>query len=334
MMKKAHHLQLDVLAGKLLKDFFVIAPTKIDGLIKNAEIHSPREIDWSGELAVNSWKEYFLPHREKIFDINGTKLTETVSQQPPMACFGVHIKDLQALTLFDLAFKNDKYYQKRRDAILVIGYSIDWLATANKKGPKYPVDFKESDLEHVRFDIFISKTKSGKTLFYAGSKKGEKLLTKFGLHDYIHMPFVGAVPEEGPDKRMLFMAEKMAMSSEHSLWDEMDKICLACGKCSNVCPTCFCFDFIDKVEPHDARRERVRGSCFHSDFSLVAGGNRDLSTVKKKIYFWYAHKFIRIPKEYRVPGCVSCGRCVSVCPVGINIFKNLGKIAKIKKPRK
>ncbi len=217
---------------------------------------------------------------------------------------------------------------------MVIGYSIDWVAKAGRKGPKYPVEFKESDLEHVRFDIFISKVKSGKTIYYAGSKKGERLLVKYGLLDYIHMPFAGAVPEEGPDKRMLFMAEKMAMSSEHSLWDEMEKICLSCGKCSIACPTCFCFDFKDKAEPGAQGRERVRGNCFYSDFSLVAGGNRDLSTIKKRIYFWYVHKFIRIPKEYRIPGCVSCGRCVAVCPAGINIFKNLGKIAKIRAKKK
>ena len=55
-----------------------------------------------------------------------------------------------------------------------------------------------------------------------------------------------------------------------------------------------------------------------------------MDTVKKKIYFWYVHKFVRIPKEYKLPGCVSCGRCVKACPVGIDIFRNIAKLGKIK----
>ena len=323
-MRKAHHLQLDVIVGKLLTDFLVVAPTRLNGIARSAIVNSPREIDWSGALTANSWKEYFLPHREKLFTLPGGQAISRAAQRRPLACCGMHLKDLQALNLFDLAYKNDCHYQARRQAICVIGYGIDDPSAASAEA------FREDDLEHVRFDLFIRRLTSGRTLFYAGSSKGEKLLKKYGIPEYTLIPFAGAVPEGGPDKRMLFLAERFQHAADHGLWDDLDKICLACGKCSNVCPTCFCFDLTDRNEAGQVTRERVRSSCFFSDFSLVAGGQRHLSTVKSKIFFWYEHKFVRIPKEYKVPGCVACGRCVAVCPAGINIFKNLGKIAKIK----
>ena len=321
-MKHPHHLQFDVLAAKLKSRHILVAPTISAGRLVNARIEAVGDIDWSGRLSENAWKEWLLPPREKILDFVAGRARSTSPKYPPMALVGVNIKDLRAMALFDLAFKGDKHYEARRRSLFIVGFG---LASPGKQ-PEY----SEADLEHARFDIFISRSASKRTAYYAGSKKGENLLKSCHIADYVQMPFSGAVAHGGPDKRMMFMADKMAHSADHALWDVLDKICLACGKCSNACPTCFCFNLDDSSDPKDLGRTRVRTSCFFSDFSLVAGGHRDLDTVKKKIYFWYVHKFVRIPREYKVPGCVSCGRCVAVCPVGINIFKNLGKIAKIK----
>ena len=171
---------------------------------------------------------------------------------------------------------------------------------------------------------------AGNLKFYSGSDKGRKLLEKYGINDFDNIQFAGATPEEGPDKRMLSLVDRVENSADRALWGKLDKICLACGKCTIACPTCFCFDLKDKVDPENCRRERVRGNCFYNDFSKVAGGHKELDAVKKKIYFWYAHKFVRIPTEYKVPGCVSCGRCVKTCPVGIDIFKNIAELMKLK----
>lgn len=320
---------LNKLVSNWLNDYFIYSPTKIGEVLKIREIKDFNTIDWSGKIPVNSWKELFLPNRERILDISDKKLTPTAGQQPQTICLGVNVLDLKALMLFDLVFSNDIYYQNRRENIVVVGYSADWPHDY-KKLKVFSHNFEADVLDHVPFDIFIARIKKDQIKFYSGSVKGRKLLEKNGIKDFVNITFTGAIAEAGPDKRMMGLQTIVEKSIKHSLWNTLNDICLACGKCSNVCPTCFCFDFNDKLDPNDARRDRVKGSCFYNDFSKMAGGFKNLDTVKKKIFFWYEHKFVRIPHEYMVPGCVSCGRCTKVCPVGIDIFKNIAKLSKIK----
>ncbi|MFA6593950.1 MAG: 4Fe-4S dicluster domain-containing protein [Candidatus Buchananbacteria bacterium] len=320
--------KLHQLIAAVFRDYFVYAPVKRAGRLLTQEAKTPDEVDWSGKLAENSWKEPFLPHREKLFE-SRRGLLETKGEQPPVACLGMNILDLKALTLFDLVFGNDVYYQNRRQKILVIGYGADW-PNSYKKSKVFSHNFKEDALEHVSFDIFIAGRKSGEPVFYSGSAAGRKLLESCRIKNFENIKFAGAVAESGPDKRMLEIKGKLERSADHYLWNNLDQICLACGKCTIACPTCFCFDLEDKVNPDDPRRDRKWGSCFYNDFSLVAGGHKELDTVKKKIFFWYYHKFARIPKEYSYVGCVSCGRCTRTCPVNIDIAKNIAKILKMK----
>ena len=323
---------LEKLVNQWLADYFIFAPQKtVDGL-KITEVKDYEKIDWSGKMPDDPWKRFFLPAREKLFDINKKtgELKETIGQQPKVMCLGMNVLDLKALMLFDLVFANDVYYLNRRENTIVIGYSADWPAEY-KKLKVFSYNFEEDVLEHLHFDIFIAGIKGKKIIFYSGSSAGRKLLEGAGINDFKNIKFAGAIAEEGPDQRMLKIKEKFEQSADHSLWDQLNKICIACGKCSIACPTCFCFDLEDKMNPENSRRDRVWGNCFYNDFSLVAGGHKELDSVKSKIYFWYLHKFLRIPEEYKFPGCVSCGRCTKVCPVGIDIAKNIAQLMKIRK---
>jgi ferredoxin len=319
---------LKKIADCWLKNNFIFAPSQVKGFLKIVEIKEFCQIDWSGAIPANSWKEFLLPHTERLFDIGKTGLKPSVGEQPPVMLLAMNILDLKALMLYDLVFANDVYYQNRRQKLTIVGYSADW-PNDYKKHKVFSHKFQKDVLEHVQFDVFIAGGKKSKADFYSGSEKGRKLLDQAGVKDYQNIQFAGAVAEAGPDKRMVDLEGKIGKSEKYSLWQTLNEICLACGKCSTVCPTCFCFDLVDRINPADSRRDRVRGNCFHNDFSKVSGGGKELDTVKKKIFFWYTHKFVRIPHEHKVPGCVSCGRCVKVCPVGIDIFKNIAKLSKI-----
>ncbi|MFA5047700.1 MAG: 4Fe-4S dicluster domain-containing protein [Patescibacteria group bacterium] len=326
-MKTEGDKKLDKFLVAVARDFFIMAPQKIGGKSSVAEVKSISDIDWSGQMTSNSWKSIFLPATEVIFKIKDKKLSEVKSKNSAIACVGMNILDLKALTLFDLVLASDVYYQKRRNNILIIGFSPDW-PNDYKKFKVFSHNWEENILEHVVFDVFLAKIKGGQLRVYSGSPKGQKILDNYGLKDYKNIEFSGPIQEKGQDKKMLSLKDRIVKSRNKPIWDKLDKICLACGKCSIVCPTCFCFDLEDKIDPEQAGRVKKWGNCFYNDFSKVAGGHRELDTVKKKIYFWYTHKFLRIPEEYGIPGCVSCGRCSKVCPVKIDINKNIQVILK------
>ena len=310
--------ELNKFLSQLAESFFLFAPQREDDILKIKEVENIEDIVWSTEMPINSWKDIFLPPEERLFEKVKNNLIESKTDYPPLAGVGAHILDLKALTLLDQVFGPDSYYQKRRKRIILIGYSAD-LSADYKKHKVFSHNFEEDILEHLAFDVFILKLKNGQLKIYSGSESGQNILEKFGVSNYQNIEFAGPIAEKGPDKRMLLLKDRVDKSFNKKIWDELDKICLACGKCSIVCPTCFCFDFNDSANPESASRCRRWGNCFYNDFSRVAGGHKELDTVKQKIYFWYTHKFVRIPHEYNLPGCVSCNRCSKVCPVGIKI---------------
>jgi anaerobic sulfite reductase subunit A len=161
--------------------------------------------------------------------------------------------------------------------------------------------------------------------FYAQTPAGEKILKSAGLK----YEFIKYAPRKN-DKKVLAIKKALEKSANIKMWDELGKICLACGKCTIACPTCYCFDMESKIGP-ECETERCSGNCFYDDFTRIAGGHKFLNSPKEKIFFWYYHKFARIPFGYDLPGCVDCGRCTAVCPVGIDIAENIGKLLKNQK---
>lgn len=122
---------------------------------------------------------------------------------------------------------------------------------------------------------------------------------------------------------------KMAKTNPaDKLWQDLGRRCIECGQCTIACPTCFCFRIDDQAGPEagSGQRKKVWDSCFYAEFSELAGGLKFLKTTAERIHFWYYHKFVRIPEEYDLPGCVGCNRCSEVCPAGIEIKKVLARL--------
>jgi ferredoxin len=67
-----------------------------------------------------------------------------------------------------------------------------------------------------------------------------------------------------------------------------------------------------------AERWRVWDSCFSAGFSYVHGGPVRSST-KARYRQWLTHKLGTWPAQFDTSGCVGCGRCLTWCPVGIDI---------------
>jgi sulfhydrogenase subunit beta (sulfur reductase) len=116
------------------------------------------------------------------------------------------------------------------------------------------------------------------------------------------------------------LRDLLAGKLEHARWDDVAERCLTCGNCTLVCPTCFCSSVEDTTDlaGTEATRTRVWDSCFSLDYSYIHGGNVR-SSGRSRYRQWLTHKLGTWHDQFGTSGCVGCGRCITWCPVGIDI---------------
>jgi ferredoxin len=114
--------------------------------------------------------------------------------------------------------------------------------------------------------------------------------------------------------------ELLYQNYEHPRWDQVAERCLTCGNCTMVCPTCFCttVEDVSDVTGELAERRRRWDSCFTMDFSYIHGGSVR-SSARARYRQWMTHKLATWIDQFGTSGCVGCGRCITWCPVGIDI---------------
>lgn len=301
-------------------------PQKTEKQVLVKRILNPSDLILDERLPFYPFKRFFVPEKECLFEYQGEKYEETPKARQ-VAILGINLLDLKAVNLYDQVFEKDIYYQKRRRNMLVVGHST----TPEIRNNMFAQKFEEDILEHLPFDIFLVSDSRLATSYklFTGSIKGQRILDHFGYKDFEHIQFSGPIKEDRVDERMNLLREKLKNKHNQKIWEELGKICLECGKCTLVCPTCFCFSVGDNSEldkKNSGKRERCWDSCFYPEFSEVSGGHKFLNSTAQKIHFWYFHKFARIPDEFGFMGCVGCHRCAKVCPVGIDIEKVLEEI--------
>jgi ferredoxin len=114
---------------------------------------------------------------------------------------------------------------------------------------------------------------------------------------------------------------------EHRRWDQVADRCLSCGNCTMVCPTCFCttVEETSGLTGAESARSRRWDSCFTMDFSYIHGGSVRSST-RSRYRQWMTHKLATWHDQFDMSGCVGCGRCITWCPVGIDITEEVRAI--------
>ncbi len=124
------------------------------------------------------------------------------------------------------------------------------------------------------------------------------------------------------------LAEKLLTRLEDPRWEEIARVCLACGSCTMVCPTCFCYEVVDEISPDGGESVRLRrwDVCFRVGFSALHSRPLRPSTAHRYRQ-WLMHKFSYWVGQFGGFGCVGCGRCVVWCPVGIDIREEVRRLA-------
>jgi len=125
------------------------------------------------------------------------------------------------------------------------------------------------------------------------------------------------------------LPELMIKNLEHPEWQAVGQRCMSCASCTLVCPTCFCWDTQDhtSLDGKATGRERVWDSCFNPGYSIQAGGNTR-PNARSRYRQWLSHKFGTWQEQYGVLGCVGCGRCITWCPVKIDVTEEIAALRK------
>jgi ferredoxin len=254
-------------------------------------------------------KKMLLPPREKLWSFQSGQFSE-LEQPEPFAVVGVPLCDLQALWYLDQVFAEDLPYQKRRARALVVAMPCEPM-------PECRCD---QHLMPVAGDLFLDKQRA-----WALSPAGDALLRACGAGGAEDQPLPW--PAACSERRPLLTEEQLHSSADASIWAEAAQSCLACGACSVVCPTCYCFDLLDETATDGSvTRGRRWDNCFFAEHAKVAGGYDFRPGRANRLHFRLEHKFFGFGALQGQNSCVGCGRCRKVCPVDIDLDQIAAKL--------
>lgn len=281
----------------------------------------------------HSPKKYLYPPIHHFWKVsktkNGFELVDDKTAPEPVALIGVRACELSAIGILDKVlkkgdFKDTQYVDQRGKCFIVAvncGQSGGTCFCASMgTGPKVEKGFDLSLTEMIEGDKHFF-------LVQVGSKAGAKVMEEVSYREAKQQEIKAA--EEVVQKTAADMGRtlntknlKQILQScpDNAHWDKVARRCLSCANCTMVCPTCFCTTVQDVTDLTGSSAERVRkwDSCFTGDFAYIHGGSVRYST-KARYRQWMTHKLANWVDQFGSFGCVGCGRCITWCPVGIDI---------------
>jgi formate hydrogenlyase subunit 6/NADH:ubiquinone oxidoreductase subunit I len=355
--------QLGKLIEALLqKGHEVIGPTMRDGAIVYDKLVSVEELPagWTDEqdpgryrlkrreddalfgyvVGPQSWKKYLHRAEVRLWSAErqgGTFRILNNEQKPPQpqAFLGVRACELAAIAVQDRVLLEDKYHdpiyvEHRRGAFIIAVQCTQAAATC------FCASMGTGPQVSGGFDLVLTEllgAKGHRFLVSAGSDRGAEILDELKAVPAAEEDRQEAktkVEEAAHQVRKLDAAgikELLYENFDHPRWDNVANRCLTCANCTMVCPTCFCTSVEDVTDITGDHAERWRrwDSCFTQSFSYIHGGSIRTS-VKARYRQWMTHKLASWIDQFGSSGCVGCGRCITWCPVGIDITEEVQAI--------
>jgi len=368
ILRREHFDQLlDALKNR---GYQVFGPTVRDGAIVYDELGSAADlpVGWTDEqeggayrlrkrndtalfgyvVGPQSWKKFLHHSAVRLWQANrsGTKLQIGEERQtaPKMAFLGVRACELHAIAIQDKVFLGgyfvDPLYKARREGAVIVEVNCGQAGNTC-----FCASMNAGPTATSGFDLALTEIIEGADHYFmteVGTPLGAEILL-----EVLHRPAEQSEQEKavnihartaqqmGRALDTVGIKELLYHNYEHPRWDDVAARCLTCGNCTMVCPTCFCTTVEDTTDLKGEYAERWQrwDSCFTSDFSYTHGGSVR-ATVKSRYRQWMTHKLATWIDQFGTSGCVGCGRCITWCPVGIDITEEVHAIRGNGRPTK
>ena len=342
------------------KGYEVVGPTLRDGAIVYDHIGSLEDLPrgWTDEqkpgayrlkrredealfgyaVGPQSWKKYTHPADVQLWsaerhDSKFRILNNDGKLKQPRAFLGVRACELAAIAIQDRVLLEDKYrdpvYHRHRHGTFIIAVQCTQAAATC-----FCASMGTGPQVSQGFDLVLTELLDSKRHCFvaaAGNDRGVEILSELKVDPATDEDLRKAVGNvEAAAKAQVRQIDTAGIKEfvydnfEHPRWDDVARRCLTCANCTMVCPTCFCIsteDLSDITGDH-AERWRRWDSCFTQSFSYIHGGSVR-TTAKARYRQWMTHKLASWIDQFGSSGCVGCGRCITWCPVGIDITEEV-----------
>jgi sulfhydrogenase subunit beta (sulfur reductase) len=288
----------------------------------------------------HSWKKYLFPpvvrlweatRRGSDFDINKPK-----DEAPKRAFIGVRSCELHAIAIQDKVFMGgaivDPVYASRRKNTFLVAVNC-----GHPSGTCFCVSMNTGPRATSGFDLALTEIIENSQHYFVveiGSSAGAAVLDQIeheeateAMREAAKRVVAQAASQMGRKMDTNGIKELLYRNYEHPRWDDVAGRCLTCANCTMVCPTCFCSTVEDVTDLQGEHAERWRkwDSCFTMNFSHVVGGSARHSS-KSRYRQWMTHKLATWIDQFGSSGCVGCGRCITWCPVGVDLTEEVRAI--------
>ncbi|MFX0188882.1 MAG: 4Fe-4S dicluster domain-containing protein [Candidatus Hodarchaeota archaeon] len=335
--------QVAKLYSDVEEEYNFFAPVKEKGNIVFKKISNAEEIVSDYFNSKVPPKEVLFPTMEVLFeytlDGKDVEIKDRTDLDKKIIIFGIRPCDAHSFALLENFFAfgklQDEIFLKKRENTTLIGIGCNTprstcFCTSIEGHP-----FQKDVLDVILIDL------EDKYLVEPNSEKGKNLIHKLSWLSEATEADVKKAQELEKQAEELFVTkldltnvpQLLDPNFEHPIWAEISDICMGCGTCSFLCPTCTCFDVVDENDEYNNRGRRIRiwDTCQFCLYTLETSGHNPRTSCIERCRNRILHKFSYYPKNYNLIGCVGCGRCVELCPVNNDLRSIIKKVNEMKK---
>ncbi|MDP3880456.1 MAG: 4Fe-4S dicluster domain-containing protein [Dehalococcoidales bacterium] len=327
------------LLNRLSAGYEILAPVERDSIILFEAITSGDEAILDYHNSKIPPKRALFAQKETLFRYSSAKDADKIEVPPapekPRLIFGIHPCDARSFTLLDRVFDGvyqDPYYLQRRANTIVVSLGClkpgaGCFCTSVGGGP-FSTEGSDIMLTDIG-DEYLAQalTDRGRQLLADAPETVAATEDELSLAQQVTGNAEAAIP---PVLNTEGLKEKLDSLSAAPVWHSLAEKCLGCGVCTYLCPTCHCFDIVDERAGDGGERLRIWDSCQFPLFTLQASGMNPRHTVKERLRQRVMDKFSYTVDHHGRISCVGCGRCVTECPVNLDIRRVVNTILEVK----